>query len=62
MTAEYDGRVIATARYNSHEAADGQGAWIVSGLRRRLFSRDQVIRAWCSWNGSLVATATMICS
>ena len=30
MTAEYDGRVIATARYSSHAAADGQGAWTVS--------------------------------
>jgi hypothetical protein len=38
MTAEYDGRVIATARYSSHAAADGQGAWIVSGLLHRLFS------------------------
>ena len=26
MTAEYDGRVIATARYSSHTAADGHGA------------------------------------
>jgi hypothetical protein len=45
MTAEYDGRVIATARYNSHTAADGQGAWIVSGLPRRLFDRNQAITA-----------------
>jgi hypothetical protein len=26
MTAEDDGRVIATARYSFHAAADGQGA------------------------------------
>jgi hypothetical protein len=45
MTAEYDGRVIATSRYSSHAAADGQGAWIVSGLPSRMFSRDQAITA-----------------
>jgi hypothetical protein len=45
MTAEYDGRVVATARYSSHAAADGQDAWIVSGLPHRLFSRDQAITA-----------------
>jgi hypothetical protein len=45
MSAEYDGRVIATARYSAHAAADGQGAWIVSGLPRRLFTRNQAITA-----------------
>ena len=45
MTAEYGGRVIATARYSSDAAADGQGAWIVSGLPRRLFNRNQAITA-----------------
>ena len=45
MTAEYGGRVIATARYTSDAEADGQDAWIVSGLPRRLFSRDQAITA-----------------
>ena len=45
MSAEYDGRVIATAQCSSHEAADGQGAWIVSGLPRRLFTRNQAITA-----------------
>jgi hypothetical protein len=45
MTAEFDGRVIATARYSSHSAADGQGAWIVSGLPRRLFTQNQAITA-----------------
>ena len=45
MCAEYDGRVIATARYSSHAAADGQGAWIVAGLPGRLFSRNQAITA-----------------
>ncbi len=43
MSAEFDGRVIATARYNSHARADGQDAWIVSGLPHRLFSRHQAI-------------------
>jgi hypothetical protein len=45
MTAEYGGRVIASARCRSHEAADGQGAWIVSGLPHRLFTRNQAITA-----------------
>jgi hypothetical protein len=45
ITAEYDGRVIATARYSAQAAADGQGAWIVSVLPRRLFTRNQVITA-----------------
>jgi hypothetical protein len=43
MTAEYDGRVVATARYGAHAAADGQGAWVVSGLPSRLFDRNQGI-------------------
>ena len=45
MTAEHDGRVIATARYGAHAAVDGQGAWVVSGLPRRLFTRNQAITA-----------------
>jgi hypothetical protein len=45
MTAEFSGRVVANARYSAHAAADGQGAWIVSGLPRRLFSRNQAITA-----------------
>ena len=45
MTADFGGRVIATARYSSHAAADGQGAWIASGLPRRLFTRNQAITA-----------------
>jgi hypothetical protein len=45
MTAVHDGRVIATARYNEHTAADGQGGWIVSGLLGRMFSRNQAITA-----------------
>jgi hypothetical protein len=45
MTAEHDGRVIATARYSSHAAADGRGAWIVSDHPSRLFTRDQAITA-----------------
>ena len=45
MTAEHDGRVIATARYSSHAAADGQGAWVVSGWPGRLFTRNQAITA-----------------
>ena len=45
MTAEFGGRVVASARYSPGAAAEGQGGWIVSGLRRRMFSRDQAITA-----------------
>ena len=45
MTAEYDGRVIATAWYSSHAAADSQGAWIASDWPGRLFTRNQAITA-----------------
>jgi hypothetical protein len=44
-TAEYGGRVVATARYSPDAAADGRGMWIVLGLPRRLFSRNQAITA-----------------
>ena len=43
MTAEYDGRVVATARYSAGVPADGQGAWLVSGLSHCLFDRNQAI-------------------
>ena len=45
MTAEHDGRIIATARYSSHAAADGRGAWMVSDHPSRLFNRNQAITA-----------------
>jgi hypothetical protein len=45
MTAEYDRRVVATACNDSHAAADGHGAWIVSGLPHRPFDRNQAITA-----------------
>jgi hypothetical protein len=45
MTAEHDGRVIATARYSAYAAADGQGAWIISGWTGRLLTRNQAITA-----------------
>jgi hypothetical protein len=45
MTAEHDGRVSATARYRVHGAADGQDAWVVTGLPRRLSTRNQAITA-----------------
>ncbi len=31
--------------YSSHAAADGHGAWIVSGWLSRLFTRNQAITA-----------------
>jgi hypothetical protein len=45
MTAEYGGRVVATARYSTDAAADGQGAWIVTGLPHCVFTRNQAITA-----------------
>ena len=39
MTAEYGGRVIATARYCKHAADDRPEAWAVSGWADRLFTR-----------------------
>ena len=45
MSAEHNGRVIATARYSEHAAADGHGMWIVSGRPGRLFTRNQAITA-----------------
>src|SRR5208283_2345618 len=36
MSAEYDGRLIATARYCEGAVDDGRGVWAVSGLPGRL--------------------------
>ena len=45
MSLEIDGRVIATAEFREHAAADGHGAWIVSCHPGRLFTRNQAITA-----------------
>jgi hypothetical protein len=45
MSLEIDGRVIATAQFREHAAADGRGAWIVSCHPGRLFTRNQAITA-----------------
>jgi hypothetical protein len=45
MTLMIDNRVVATARFSGHAAADGGGAWIVSTHPARLFTRDQAITA-----------------
>jgi len=45
MSLEIDGRVIATAQFSEHAAADGYGAWIVSCHPGRLFTRNQAITA-----------------
>jgi hypothetical protein len=45
MTVETGNRVVATARFSEHAAADGNGAWIVSTYPARLFTRDQAITA-----------------
>jgi hypothetical protein len=45
LTAEHDGRVIATARYNERAATDGRSAWVVSDHPKHLFTRNQAITA-----------------
>ncbi len=45
MSLEIDGRVIATAKFTEHAAADGHGAWTVSCHTERLFTRNQAITA-----------------
>jgi hypothetical protein len=45
MSLEIDGRVIATAEFREHAAADGRGAWIVSSYPGCLFTRNQAITA-----------------
>jgi hypothetical protein len=45
MSLEVDGRVVATARFAPHAAADGQGAWVVSDRGARLLTRNQAITA-----------------
>ena len=45
MTAEIGGRVVATARFSEHAAADGCGAWIVSAVPALLFTRGRAITA-----------------
>jgi hypothetical protein len=45
MTMKVSDRVVATARFNEHAAADGNGAWIVSAHPARLFARDPAITA-----------------
>ena len=45
MSLEIDGRVIATAEFRDHGAADGHRAWIVSCHPGRLFTRNQAITA-----------------
>ncbi len=45
MSLEIGGRVIATAEFREHAAVGGDGAWIVSCHRGRLFTRNQAITA-----------------
>ena len=45
MTVETGGRVVATARFSEHAAAGGCGAWIVSTVPARLFTRGRAITA-----------------
>ena len=45
MSLEIDGRVIATAEFREHTAADGHGAWTISCHPGRLFTRNQAITA-----------------
>jgi len=41
MTLEIDDRVVATARFSQHAAADGNDAWIVPTHPARLLTRNQ---------------------
>ena len=43
MSLEIDGRVIATAQFSEHAAADGHGARIVSCHPGLLLTRNQAI-------------------
>ena len=45
MRLNVEARVVATARFSEHAAADDRGAWIVSDRPLRLFSRNQAITA-----------------
>jgi hypothetical protein len=45
MTLEIGDRVVATARFSEHAAANGNGAWIASTHPGRLFTRNQAITA-----------------
>jgi len=45
MTPETGNRVVATAGFSEHAAADGNGARVVSAYPARLFTRDQAITA-----------------
>ena len=45
MPLEIGGRIIATAEFSEHSAADGCGAWTVSFYPGRLFTRNQAITA-----------------
>ncbi len=45
MSLEMGDRVIATADFSEHAAADGHGAWTVSCHPGRPFTRNQAITA-----------------
>ena len=45
MALEIGGRLIATAEFREHAAADGRSAWIVSCHPGHLFTRNQAITA-----------------
>jgi hypothetical protein len=45
MVCEVAGAIVATARFSQWAAADGIGAWIVSTLPGRLFTRNGAITA-----------------
>ena len=53
MTLKIDDRVVATARFSKHDAANENGAWIVSTHPARLFTRDQMMTA-LTWAASMV--------
>ena len=58
MTLKVDNRVVATARFSKHAAADGNGAWILSTHPAQLFTRDQAITALTSAERLAIVFAT----
>jgi len=45
MSLEVGGKVVATAQFAQHAAADDRGAWIVSDRPGRLLNRNEAITA-----------------
>jgi hypothetical protein len=60
MTLETGNRVVATARFSEHAAADGNGAWIDSTCPALLFAAARRSRRWLSPSCQRSVTPTTI--